>query len=1023
MGGLIDLAAEVNAALGGSGAAGPSQAPASPAGGPQNLGRFSALNDEISAALGKTGARIPAVEQGTGGRTRINVYPESTAPAAKPVTQSGVVPNALAGLNEGIASTIGAPVDAATWALNKGIQGANYLIGSDAIPEIQKPFGGSESIKGGMASVGIPTDTVEANTPAERIARGAGYGAGSLVTGAGVASGAREAGLIGGRYLGPMVDSVFGKPDVGTAVMGATSGAGAEAGKEMTNDKYKPVGALFGGLVGGSIPLAAQGAVAAARVGGRMAADAVAPFTEAGRERIAANTIRGAAKDPVALRQALSEAPGEIVPGSQPTTFQKTGDLGLGQLERRLRTENPDAFIAREAQQNVARQAALSGMAGEGSPVAVADYFRSARNALDNEFEATLNAARQRADNAVAALGDGGTAEAHGAIFRGLAQSARDRAKEAERALWKAVDPSGQMVMPAGGIAKAARTIEGELTPSAKPMAGEEKAIFDVARGYGDSASLREVTDLRSRISAEMSQERRAAGFSPVYRRLVQLRGSVEDAIDRAVENQAVLEQRAVSEGRMAAEDTMAARLRGEFKTELGAYEQQSAAPRMGLGGGEGTGGGFSSGASRGFAESGSQGQGQFGFGTTERGSGVQGPVGVPIDENAAARLKAASAATKERASTFDRGPVGDVLRPGAMAGEYRTLGGTVPAKVFHPGPTGAEDARAYIKAVGEQEGIPAIADYAAFSLRKAAVKPDGTFDVGKARTWVARHESALGALPPEVRNKFNDVAGFNEAVATAAANRKAQLAAIDKTAAARMMGLASDTEVTNEIGSILRGKNAVQDMKQLGVLSRGSSAARDGIRRAVVDYIQKEFATMAEAGTSGVGGLKPDAFQKFIRDKAPALEGIFSKEEIGTMQAIARDLQRANRTVSATKLPGGSNTAQDLHGMAHGPHTSIFGRIMAEAAGTGGGMYMAGTPGGVMGWLGAKAAGAMRDAGLMKADNLVREAMLNPDLARALLDRVPVRPDTGTAAKLGLRARQMAFMSAASAGGSDGSE
>ena len=68
------------------------------------------------------------------------------------------------------------------------------------------------------------------------------------------------------------------------------------------------------------------------------------------------------------------------------------------------------------------------------------------------------------------------------------------------------------------------------------------------------------------------------------------------------------------------------------------------------------------------------------------------------------------------------------------------------------------------------------------------------------------------------------------------------------------------------------------------------------------------------------------------------------------------------------------------------------------------------------MGWLGVKAAGALRDAGLARIDNLIQEAMLNPSLAKALLAKVPTLPDTGSASTLGARLRQLAIASSVEA-------
>ena len=55
---------------------------------------------------------------------------------------------------------------------------------------------------------------------------------------------------------------------------------------------------------------------------------------EAGQSRLAAGTITGVATNPTEVRATPAENQPSLVPGSQPTTFQATGDQGLGNLER-----------------------------------------------------------------------------------------------------------------------------------------------------------------------------------------------------------------------------------------------------------------------------------------------------------------------------------------------------------------------------------------------------------------------------------------------------------------------------------------------------------------------------------------------------------------------------------------------------------------------------------------------------------------------------------------------------------------
>jgi ddrB-like ParB superfamily domain len=114
------------------------------------------------------------------------------------------------------------------------------------------------------------------------------------------------------------------------------------------------------------------------------------------------------------------------------------------------------------------------------------------------------------------------------------------------------------------------------------------------------------------------------------------------------------------------------------------------------------------------------------------------------MDEGAAQRLSAASAATKERAQTFDQGPVGDVLRQRSGSADYRLPDSAVPGKVWVPGPRGAQTVQAYGKAAGSKA---AIQEAAAESLRREAMTPEGIIDPGKFAAWKKRYAIEFGAI------------------------------------------------------------------------------------------------------------------------------------------------------------------------------------------------------------------------------------------------------------------------------------
>ena len=378
------------------------------------------------------------------------------------------------------------------------------------------------------------------------------------------------------------------------------------------------------------------------------------------------------------------------------------------------------------------------------------------------------------------------------------------------------------------------------------------------------------------------------------------------------------------------------------------------------------------------------------------------------IDEAAAGRLKAASEATKQRAQTFDAGRVGSAIQRSGAAGPIQMEASVVPGRFFVPGPRGYEAMQALRNAA--PGAMAQVQDYALSALRKAAQNPlDGTLDPAKVQAWRQKDADALRAMP-EVDRLLADPVAASEAMAKAVVDRKAALDTFEQGAVARLLNLSDPADVTKTIGGIFSRQDAVQQMARLARETAGNEAARDGLRKAVADYINLRFIGNTEGATSGTDLMRSDAFQQFLRQNLPALKQVLSGPEIMTLQAVAADLKRSNRSIAAVKLPGGSNTTQDMAGVAKaGGAQSWLARILSPgalaSAGAAAGSMTAGGLGAAAGAGGGAQLGrvieAMRQAGLQSVDDIVKDALLNPERARALLAQVKGEPTTGQALSL----------------------
>ncbi|WP_395697200.1 hypothetical protein [Methylocella sp.] len=822
-----------------------------------------------------------------------------------PERPSGFVQNAVAGVNEGLAATFGAPVDAVTWAANKGAR----ALGFDR-DVIQHPYGGSENLANLARFFGIRTGAdVVSNGPMERAARAAGAGVGATVAPQAMLGALAKAGALtpaAMEALGPII----GQPaTLGQAATDITIGAASGAGGSLASDAAQEAGTgpalqaaagVAGGFAGGA---AVAGAGAAARAFDKAVAHGDAVF--------APNSARATALAEEAAGRRLEKAVGgeqaakavaddlryakDYVPGSEPTAFQASGSMELGSLERAAATKDPVPFQQRRADQNAARLDALEAIAPEGAPEAVPAHLRQSRADLDAEAARALDAATGKAAEATRSLGGDLPPEAAGQAMRAEALSAERGARDNERALWQAVDPDGTLTLPAASTTGTAAKIVGDMPSTAKPMAGEEQAIFAAASGLGDQTPFRELTALRSRVSTAMMDELSTSGQTPSYGRLAQLRGAIEDDITGAAD-----------------------------------------APHF--------------------------------------------------DPEAASRLQAASAATKDRAQTF--GALKDITRRSGQSGPFSTPDAVVPGKIFQSGPKGFESVTAYRRAVGDEAATQGLADYAATSLRRAAEKGDGTLDPAKVATWRDKHQDALRALPG-LDAKFADSQKAAEAIGDVAARQRQAADAFSFGAVGKLLGIDDPADVQRVIGGVFTRQDAAKQMRHIAELTAGKVEARQGLRKSIADLIISKATLTGEAATSGRDQLSADKFSAFLKQNRQAMRHVFNDAELESMTNVAADMRRANRSLNAVRIPNQSNTAQDLTAVSRGRPSVL--ELLISAKDAPGGMIAATMLGHAFGApaIVASVAASFRQAGLARVDDVLKQALLDPKLAKSLLDRV----------------------------------
>ncbi len=532
---------------------------------PQNSGQSQIMTDEefLGAAPTSTSASNPA-----------------------PSTATSIAAAPFVGFNKSIAA-LGAPVDVVNWGMRK--------LG---VPVSDEPFLGSEWIKKrALGAIGANPDDHKPRSTLEHYLQTAGEGAGAMMLPEAAMGAIGRAGL-GAAYpkAAEFAETMFGSPKtalghLGSGVIGAAGGIGTEAAQSMVPEHWKPLAGMAGGFAGGIAGAGLTQLPSLATAGARAIGDFIPPMTESGRSRRAGEILESLASSPAAVRDALDNEPRSLVPGAKRTLAELTDDMGLASAQRDIQTVNPGDFRTRAGIQNEARVDALKSIGGDGAPDMLPRALQFRLSALDDhaareiadqsgvahrvvgeiggvqtpEYYGTriaekiaprLDAAREEAVRATQQMGGNGTPEQYGSALRGAAQGAKDPARESVASIYNAIDPDGNLNTVVAPLRHRANQLASGIDRLAKQPSGEEANILAQVQALPDVIPFRSLQALDSRITSAMAEERRAAGESPVWGRLSQLKSAVGDAINNGAENQkAFLAEQAARREHLAAQE------------------------------------------------------------------------------------------------------------------------------------------------------------------------------------------------------------------------------------------------------------------------------------------------------------------------------------------------------------------------------------------------------------------------------------------------------------------------------------
>lgn len=916
----------------------------------------------------------------------------------------------------------------------------NMLGGAPAIPD--NAIGSSKFLAEQGEKIGItnPEDVVPVTLP-EKMVRSGTEAALYTVAPELLLARLKQFGVVG-KEAQVMLESILGgaksAPAVArNALAGAAGGAGAAAGVELAPEPLKPLAAVLGALVGGvGGDLAVTGAGAAARRAGETVAKTFDPMLgPAGVERAAGRKLAKGLDGTVDETIAAIDSAAAPVSGAKPTLAEVTGDRGAATMARSAAKADPVKFEERAAQQAQDRVDFLKRVQSTGGAEDMVPAIARHNERVDDLLTRIDDVAQRRGEAIAADIAAGRRdAVSAGEEMRGLLATEREARRRVESALHEAVDPDGTLITRTSSLRDTAKRMGTQRSTLAKPITGEERAIIETVDALEPVTPYKDLVALKTRIGDEMRLEARTNGKTAKWGRLSQYAKAVANDLRAPAVARAKEEAKAVKAGEIAPEDTFVARIRaindeldrnaasfGTLDDGTGALSagppptgprNPGAAGPTGVGSADATGGSnlpkeewadfvvdnegraFNARAAKERVQTGGpEGIVDDALSAAARAQdeGTLPPIEGEIDPEVAARLRAADDATIDRVNTFDNKTLKPILARPSSANPFTMPASQVPARIFKPGPAGGETVAQYRAAVGDVQALPVVEGYAIDDLIRTASRPDGTLDPKKVTKWRNDHADALRSFPALDARLANATTATETAGAVAAA-RRAQVTEAQKGAASALAGATDPGEITTIVGKIFGRADKVEQMQKLRRALRNDPDANAGLRKTIVDHMLAK----AVKDVDGIDELAPAKLRAFLDDNEQALRAAgFTDPEIRSMRELADEASQAARIAKSARPDeaGAGDVAQNILRFGLGPSAtprSLFLRMVVQSAGYAilPGIF-GGPVAGLAALIGAGAVNALRAKGLQSVDELFREALLDPALARKLLAKV----------------------------------
>lgn len=750
----------------------------------------------------------------------------------------------------------------------------------------------------------------------------------------------------------PQKDNVSEKVMAGAAEAAATPFAGparalgaAAGGLGAFAEQIYPDHPILANFLAQTLALVGGGAlVKSARVAGDAAPKTVREAMGGTPEERVGRTLisqAGLSKDELANRLMFNDR--ELVPGSKPTFAQAVDSPGAVSMENNLRANDP-AFAndlqARQLEQAAAQRSVAEGIAPTGDVSLPGQRIQAMNDTVAANIAQRQKEAAQEIERRLAALGpEADPSVVNNTIKEVISNSykdARDRVKSAYQSIIEpgrsekiGIDPG-----PATRrVDKVLRDRFGRMNPAPKELT----ALRDSIENEKNALTFKDMNDLLARTETlvqKFSKDRNAQATALAIKDILLQR------MDASASSVLKLPQPLQQFSKEQEARTIAERL--TRLNELRDIEGMAPLKRWG--------------ASRKELEARIK--------NTEIRMRDEFGVGGAMNPDEYNRFIHAREMRKAMGDAYESGAMKDVLARGSEVGGTKLTNSEVASRFWHGDVrSNKEDMDQFIRTVGDKHAATtALRDYAVGNLRALAAKHGGELTQPVLTKYLADHAGPLNtAIGAPIKRELQNLTTAREALAADIERSSSLLSDFQKSAARHFLvknGGPADPSVAISKALSPANKTGTEDMRQLAKIARGDASGDtlEGLKALVRD----DFL----AKTTKDGFIDGPAAKKWMDANGEKIRPVLGQTHVENLQKIVDDVTRI------TSGPGGkpAAAAKVLFDGLNGKF-ALLDRIPGAQ------------------WL------HLRDI-LMKGDkelvqDLYHEAMLNPALAKTLVEKV----------------------------------